>query len=482
MSRRNRSLWMILMGLVLAAPALQAQDKCATANVPGLTLPAFSTCSPVTQPVLPVRWNAAALMSPFDKSQLAVGAFTYDGSLATPAARTTLYGLEKGTADLLIVKDQTYLLVGSYDKPTSCVRLDKAPWQVPSRQWLNPQAKCVGEAPLQSTKVQWWKIPVEPKPETTWFWFTSQSRLPWRTMFAQPAKSPAIVGEFSMSYFPAFASASQTNLKSLVDLCANARSTPYPGNLNTFIASNPSQVSDAARRRRIQDLIPGLSYEACANQPLPVWPEQFGLTTFMTAVRFDLDPFPTEVLYQWQTESQRTRMCQPASSPDTAWDALLLGEKGYIVQRNPKGDQCAQDLPGIPKPDWMRAVKCSCRGVIKDHPTLSPKETTLLINCPLIPPRVFWTWYTTEGRPVVFMETSSKADVGTGLSLADYYSWQPRAKIPDGVFKLPDSCKAPRLLDVGSEQFHHGVELKAGKDLPKGCFTCHLGKPKPPSP
>src|ERR1700692_3460446 len=54
-----------------------------------VTLPTFAACTPASQPELPKRWRAVALMSPFLQGQLDVGEFVYDGAL--PAMRATVY-------------------------------------------------------------------------------------------------------------------------------------------------------------------------------------------------------------------------------------------------------------------------------------------------------------------------------------------------------------------------------------------------------
>src|SRR5262245_49816840 len=64
------------------------------------SLPQFPACAATTQPELPTRWRAAALLAPFVVDQLYVGEFVYDGPLSL--MRATIYGLESGALDLLV--------------------------------------------------------------------------------------------------------------------------------------------------------------------------------------------------------------------------------------------------------------------------------------------------------------------------------------------------------------------------------------------
>ena len=456
---------------------------------PGLTLPAFSACQPATQPVLPEKWRAVGLLEPFKPPrlfttlQLVVGEFVYDA--AGPAMRATLYGLQSQSLDLLVADESTYLLIGPYQAPTDCFAVGPI-WNPPSRNWLSAKAQCVGEASLISTDVQWWKTPAQPYPATTWYWYTTAAaRLPWRTLFAGPSDDLAVIGQYSMTYFPTFEPLSSTNLPQLLQFC-RSRAQPVietldrrAPDLQLLVARSPNEAGNAERLDRIGSLIPGLSLEACRNQALPQWPDRQGLgaTTFMTPVKFTNNPFPTEVLYDWHVRSQRTRLFYPPQSSQAVGDALLIGGTGYGVDRYRNGKiTCAPGvMPGTPQPDWPKLGDCVCRGVIDNNPVLSPGEITQVLTCNMEPPSVFWTWYTTASRPVVFYQTQSPPDVGTGLALADYYDWQPGYAVPPDVFDVPSQCLGAEDVARWRPTFLHSAAAGGSAGVPAQCYECHLG-------
>ncbi len=472
---RGFRLWIAVVGMTLTACAPEAEEAARPAEpaatpaaakvevAQGLTLPELTACDPTTHPTLPAKWGAVGLLEGFTKQQLVVGQMVYDASV--PAFRATLHGLENGSADLLVTDSTTYLLYGSAETPTGCYDLGATGWKPPAQDWLGSDAVCAGEAPLQQQGVQWWKTKATgwtpQDPATTWFWYTDQDRLPWRTMFASPSAAPAVIGSFSMTYFPSFAALESTGLPALVQMCSGAK--PFPGAKQGAMPDIQALLAradqPAGSRGRAEALIPGLSLAACQQHPLPQWPQQLGMTTFMTPVNFEYDPFPTEVLYQWSVQSQRTRMFQPPSSQNFSEDALLIQGTGYDIYRQRSGgDTCSADLPGVPVPNWPSTDQCSCMGVLENNPQLSPNETAMILNCSMVPPRVFWTWYTPQGRPIVFMETNSPADEGTGLALADYYSWQPGTSIPPGTFNVPSNCSSTSSNAPTAERFHHGTQ------------------------
>lgn len=452
----------------------------AAALPPGV--PQFKPCGNTNHPTLPDRWRASALMEPFTGSQLVVADLSYDSSV--PAYEAKMYGVQGGLADILITNSENYLIYDVSENVRLCVAIGNQ-WSVPSQDWLSAQADCVGEAPLIKTDVQWWKTPADPAPSTSWFWYATNTRMPWRAMFASPTQNPAILGDFSMSYLPKFEAVPSTNLPQLVEFCQRSAKprTGVTRDVTKLLSEKLDPHAESARAAAIPNLIPGLSYSQCASTPLPQWPQQMEMTTFMTPVNFAYNPFPTQAYYQFSVPGLRTRMYWPPASGEFAEDALLLGPNGYIVDRMLDGTiNCAVNVvPGTPKPTWPTIDQCTCGAIITNNPVLSPNETTQIMTCTMIAPRVFWTWYTTSGRPVTFMETESPADEGTGLALADYYAWNPGAAIPPGTFDLPSECTSPTLTAKKPPHppIHHGrtKSMDAGGGVPPQCFTCHMGPP-----
>jgi len=73
---------------------------------------------------------------------------------------------------------------------------------------------------------------------------------------------------------------------------------------------------------------------------------------------------------------------------------------------------------------------------------VTPYGSVQILSCPATKPRVFWTWYTFDGRPMLFMVTPSSGDEPTALiTLADYYEWRPGYVASEGVFDKPAQCR-----------------------------------------
>jgi hypothetical protein len=480
----------VATAILSQTPGLAQADSDRGAGAGDLKLPVFKACQPATKPQLPEKWFATALLEPFKPPrlfaslQLVVGELVYDASV--PALRATLTGLQTQSVDLLIAKENNYLLLGPADAPTDCLPIGSL-WAPPSRNWLNDMATCVGEAPLIQTDVQWWKTPAEPKPASSWHWFTTDKRLPWRSLFAAPSQDLAVIGEYSMTYYPSFEAVASTRLPELLQYCrsrqdAHAVTVDDVDGLRVLIGQKSDPSVEAERRERLGSLIPGLSLAACSGQKLPGWPStaDLGGTTMMTPVNFAHDPFPTEILYRWLVRSQRTRLYYSKTNKQFSQDALLIGGTGYGINRFRDGiEQCALNvIPGTPRPDWPVKGNCVCRGVIDNNPVLSPGKTTQLLTCDMQPPSVFWTWYTSDSHPVVFYQTQSPPDVGTGLALADYYDWQPGHPIPPGTFDVPWQCLQAEAADHGDAGSPHSVKANSKTAVPGQCFTCHLGSPQ----
>ena len=427
-------------------------------------LPLFSACTPASPPQLPARWRAVGLLSPFGTTQLDVGEFVYDGTL--PVMRATVYGLESGAVDLLITNTDTYLLSGPYSGPNGCASLGRR-FSPPSAQWLPGQALCVGETSLAATPVQWWKTPVS-EARANWFWFKSDTRLPWRSLFAIPTPDPAVIGDYAMTYFPTFAALSETNLSRLRDFCVSRASR------NTTAAAAAAQnaralmeirnpPAEAERLARIGTLIPGLSQQACAGMTPARWPDQFMMTAVITPIRYEYDPFPSVIHYDWTgAGALGVILFQPREQPPAP--VLMFSLKrgiGYDARLVPPGKlECRPIYPGVVRPDWMAAAGCKCKGVIDRNPALSPNEVTQILACPIKhqEPRAMWSWYTTAGRPILFAEAAA---AGSGLMLADYSTWQPGHRVPAAEFDFPQQCMAPD-----------------SKALPTAsCVDCHSTRP-----
>jgi hypothetical protein len=468
---------------MFATAAVLSNALPATAQpVVQMNWPALSACQNPNGPTLPSRWQGVFLSAPFGNGQLVLNRTVYDNSM--PAMSVSLYGVQTGEADFLIMPGTTYVLTYSGSTLTQCQSLGNTGWQPLSQTLVSSPAMCVGSRPLAETAVDWWKTPALPTSQiplnrhaANWIWLKQSDGSPFRFMFNQSIDDMAPLSWSSFSYQVSFSTPSQTDLGQIANFCQGA--APYSGGTGRAalqaILDGMSQSSTRANAE-ISALMPELD-NTCSGSSLPNWPQTFGMSTIMTSVNFGNNPWPTQVYYRWnaanKTGNQRTKMLiTPPPNEQLGEEALLLGTQGYDIYPN----SCTADLPGVPQPNWSTPGGCSCAAVIKGTTSLTPYGSAQIMTCPMILPRVFWTWYTFQGRPMTFMETSSPAGEGTGLALADYYDWIPNLSFPDSVFNPPNQCTGNSVSRVAPAHraISHATPVNA-EALPPQCFNCHLG-------
>jgi hypothetical protein len=449
--------------LALAGMALWLQPARADWSA---SLPLFTPCNPSAAPEMPERWRAAGLMMPFLQGQLDVGEFIYDGAL--PAMRASVYGLESGAVDLLITADDTYVLTGPHRAPQHCKSVGRK-LRLPSAQWLSGPAVCLGEAPVAGRAAQWWqKTGFDPAR----YWMSSATRLPARAAFLHRTLDPAVIGDYAMTYFADFTPLPQTGLAALRDLCAHAdpaddaagAATPTTRDLMAV----PNPEGEAERVARIAVLIPGLSHEACARASMPQWPDRYVMTAIITPIKMTEYPYPTLIYYDW-SKAETLLVLPFHGSPPVLQGVISLKKRiGYRIKLPAGGGdaKCAPILPGIVRPDWMKAAACECRGVIGRNTALGADEDTEILSCPIKAQgqRVMWNWYTAAGRPVMFTEAMPE---GGGVMLADYADWLPGQTGQPSDFELPKIC-TPASADTS------GAASVAGSSFSNvSCSDCH---------
>ena len=435
-----------------------------------LPLPKFAPCASTAHPVLPAKWEATALMQDFFLNSLWFGKFVYDESVQ--AFRFSLadkYGIDY---DFLVTTDRKLYLLEGGDLPTSCKLLTSAsPFTVPAREWLNDKAVCVGQAPILTRDQQWWKNP-SGAVGANWFWYDTGSKLPFRSMYyAKPTTPAPIYEHFTFNYFPTLKEVPSTNLGQLLQMCQRSAKAPLAAqdysrpSIEPLMKKSAFPKTDARLIAKIQTWIPGVTECSSTGSLPPSWPDRTQLTAFMTAVNFQYNPFPTRVYYDWKKPAQNSTLYyDPPTAENYSQLALLLGDTGYIamVRQNGSISSCSQALPGPQVPNWNKVDGCECRAQIAPHTVLNPGDVpTKILWCPtdLALRQVFWTWYTDEGRPVVFMQSNSSPTAGTGLNLADYYEWGPGSVAPAGTFDLPQACQG---------------QPKQPNAFPTACNNCHL--------
>jgi hypothetical protein len=456
-----------------AAPAPPAKRPAnASSHAPNpelLPLPTFAPCASKDHPLLPAKWEAVALMQDFFQQSFTVGRFAYDES--AKAFRFSLvdpFGVDE---DRLVTSDGKLYGLDGGDTPTSCTLLTaSSPYTVPTRDWLDQRAVCVGQAPILQRGQEWWKSPSGAG--ANWYWYNAANRLPFRSMYyadAKPTTPVPVYEHFTFNYFPTFKRVASTNLAQIVSMCQKGSSTPTATaeysrpTIAPLLKKSTYPVQKADGFPKIAQWIPGVS--ACSSKASlpPPWPDRVQGTVFMTAVSFPPNPFPTRVFYDWTQRSQNTTLNNyPQTAENGAQTALLLGNTGYIALKRLDGSisKCEQVLPGPQVANWKEVDGCECRAQIAPHTVLNPSDVpTKILWCPtdLSAKQVFWTWYSDKGTPVVFMQSNSSPTDGTGLNLADYYHWKPGSVAPAGTFDLSPACQGQPVIQV-----------------PKACHNCHL--------
>jgi hypothetical protein len=464
---RFRGLFSLLFGwffLLSAAALAQAPD---TAQLP---LPRLEPCRQNSHPLLPQRWRGVYLMAPFTPTQLLLAEIVVDGTL--PAMLVRLYGIRSGTAELFVFGKKTYLI--SVDgSQGQCEALAGTSWTPLPRDLLAEDASCVGAAPISETPVEWWKTPIQPRPLTDWVWFKSSDRSPFRLLFQKPSDRLSILSSHALSYQVAFESLLETNLETVAAVCTGSgTSTKQPMSLQKVL--DAMQRSHATANSDIKRLFPELT-STCPAPTRPSWPEALGMTMILTPLKFKANPLPTEVQYSWKHRSQRTRMFWPSGSPIAHEDALMVAAHGYSVTHKRRGQiQCIPALPGTPRPTWIRDAPCTCEGFVEGVTHLTPYGSVEILRCPATPPRLFWTWHTLDGRPMIFMVTPSNPNEPTALiTMADYYTWAPGLLLDEITFKRPVQC--PDLAVRPQAK----TPRPAAARLSEPCSRCHLAHDSP---
>jgi len=446
-------------------------------------LPQLSACQNTSQPVLPAKWTASALMQTFGEYDVVVGKFTYDEPEQAYRFSLSFAGSEQFTDYLLTADQRLYALQGDYQQPSSCNYSLILQMDLPARQLMSNSAQCVGQGSINGIVRQWWKDRADPQAGSAnkganWYWFNADSdRNLFRMMPYKGVDDFGWAGKYAFTYFSEFESLEQTNIAELKALCNVQQPIQEQANESALSLAEAltqllPEVSEAtqASSSGASAFLPEVQQCSSSSQQPPAWPSTLRTTTLLTAVNVDYSPFPSLVRYSASQPGLRTDMYNPWPQQDKAWDlysARLMGNTGYSAFfQGLNFSSCRQDLPGPPVPNWMAVDQCECKASLPPGSALNPRDENLLVMmCPLTPsslnpkdPQVFWTWYGEQsGSPQVFMQSDSSASAGTGLNLADYYSWESNAAVDPQIFTPPSEC-------IGQPKVR----------VPIQCHNCHL--------
>ncbi|MEO0369399.1 MAG: hypothetical protein AAF197_11560, partial [Pseudomonadota bacterium] len=195
--------------LISADERSQEDTTQASNTVTGIPagLPQLTPCIDTSQPRLPEKWTATALMQTFAEHDVIVGKFTFDE--AEQAYRFTLSSAgANGYADYLLTADQRlYRLQGGYEEPQSCRYSLMLQMELPTRDLMSPSAQCVGEGGINGIPRQWWKDRADNTPGSSnkganWYWFTTdEQRSLFRMMPYKGVDNFGWAGKYSFTYF-----------------------------------------------------------------------------------------------------------------------------------------------------------------------------------------------------------------------------------------------------------------------------------------
>ncbi len=375
----------------------------------------------------PGVWSASVLLTPFHAEDLHTAHVEYSDELR--AMYISLYDAGGNIKEYLNIGQNTYILMRNSTNIV-CSEPRDFGWITPKTNWLAPyNCECKGGLNISGIETTAWTCPMYKLRD--WYWMHSSNGSAWRMMFnneSNPIMLP-VIGEYAMANFLAYTMDTE-QVESMYQICT-AKSKKF--NSPRLQESSPGPVH-------------GFSYTKCSKIPsLPNWPNYFHTTiTMIPVVLNNASPLPTQVIYDWEIESQRTIMCE-ASQQDT-YNAYLIHNNTYILRRSldTMDVQCLSHLNfGPPKPNWMTWDNCQCKGTITDNPALSPWNNTVIAVCPVTTDRVFWTWFTDDVgfAPLLFFETLTPADEGTGLALADYHAMHKGSILVDmKEFEVPPKC------------------------------------------
>jgi hypothetical protein len=399
-------------------------------------------------------------MAPFTSAQLVLAEIEHDSDLS--ATRAKLHGLKRGSLDLIVLGTHTYWLGPDRQEVPRCHDLGDTGWRPLRRDWLATTAQCVGSAPVGDVEVDWWQTPAGRAHLANWVWFKTSDQTPFRMMLVRASNEFGPLGSFALSHQVRFEALQESTLASDVAICRGDATSELPDGqaaVRRMIAamSQAQERDDAA----LKELMPEIN-DTCGATALQPWPDRFGATGFMTSLDLRHTTFPAQILYDWHRKAQRTRLYLLRSLRPSD-DALLIGPTGYGITRgNRTRLSCIGPQPGVLRPDWQVTGMCSCEAEIDAITPLTPYGPARILRCPATEPRVFWTWYTRDGRPMLFVETASGDEKGAMLTLVDYHRWLPGFESTASALTKPAQC-------IGEPPY--------SRQTPDGkvCVSCHLG-------
>ena len=385
-----------------------------------------SECSRFTgPPPWQPQWTATVLLTPFHASDLQTAEVEYSAKLG--AMYIALHS-PNGTKEYINVGNETFIL-----QNTSCLGPYNFGWITPPREWLaSRKCECKGSLEISGVQRKAWRCPTYKTVD--WYWFDEDNNT--QRLFFSNQTNPGhlpLLGEFALVHFATYGTDIRA-LQTAFGICVKGAKGKE---------IHRSHLVYADSKGTPPSFLKGFSAGCSEMTNLPSWPQRFHMTVTMIPVLPGLEnPLPTSVVYDWQRQSQRTVICETS----LIYNAYLIANNTYITNQEISNGtvECLSHLKfGPVRPNWMTLDNCTCMGTITGNSALSPWNFTAIATCPLIGDRVFWTWFTNDTgfTPLLFAETLTPPDEGTGLSLEDYHKFYSKDILIDLLdFKVPSKC------------------------------------------
>lgn len=421
---------------------------------------------PSAAPTLPQQWQAQFLLTPFGDmqppmahyDQLVVADVVYNHSSSAPWMRLSLYLIEDlRYYDFMFYDDKWYWLISTPNGPiTGYYGPFETPLKIPAPDFIGAMGGRYGNTwTIMGAACDGWVVPTDQE-HGSWYSFRTDSGNLSR-IFTFDTDNPAsvpILGSYYLANVAAFAA--QASSEDLPAYVQGTAATDAPATFsNPMVSQQDVQRALAAplssapcTLQQIQALVPGLA--PTPGGALPVWSDQtfiFGWT-----IGTDFIPYKTYVYYWYSYGHQQTAFFGLGLEPgkgtyDDAQCTCLYSfagepEKDYtdLPQYKFTSGQwaplcCDGRIPelGVPRPDWVAAVKGEIAASITGNPAFgcTPGQTLNLIRCPFQrgpgEQALFWVWFTAEQTGVLFTEANFVNSTDHSLQLIDYEVFERNA-------------------------------------------------------
>ncbi|XP_066929808.1 uncharacterized protein [Clytia hemisphaerica] len=449
-------------------------DECDSEKNPPLTFPPIHEMDQPVDNQLPDTWSATIVLHPFSEEQgtgperdfpffqLSHGQMTYDYQ----KGEMLIYvkGCLYGEWWFNVTTHATFVARNS---SMQWKKIDLG-WTLPGKNWIDPEDKYIGHSQLNwmndEVDVDWWKKNY--KNTSTWTWFDrNNDGFPFRIMFSAPPRSNLKGEPDNLAFFQMYSFSFIVNAK------------PEP------IHHSRLHIMDIGKI--------GLTCGNPDNFQVFNWTNHFSVSAHMIPVDYPHNPYPTKVYYRWNDDEEYTGAPFDRSQSTIFYHdynrfermegirADLFGHWNSTTKPRPgvgfllktaidsRQTECSQmfagEMPIAQQPPWWPQLgQANIQAIIRRpenasdewrSPLTGSDRTVAIIrvtfpsHLPNFPNSTsLWTWYDytdfiqakAAARPIVFMQSAPKFELGTSLALADFFDFHV----------LPDTVHSRTPLDL----------------------------------